>query len=88
VNSRPAPALKTGPQKIACGESFDGNPFTAAAFILRRTHSTEYQMTRLALILAAVFGLSACETIKGAGQDLQSAGQTIESEAAESQANM
>ncbi|HQU68222.1 MAG TPA: entericidin A/B family lipoprotein [Albidovulum sp.] len=45
-------------------------------------------MTRLALILAAVLGLAACETIKGAGQDLQSAGQTIESEAAESQANM
>lgn len=45
-------------------------------------------MTRLALILAAVLGLAACETIKGAGQDLQSAGQTIEFEAAESQANM
>lgn len=45
-------------------------------------------MTRLAIILAAVLGLSACETIKGAGQDLQSAGQTIESEAAENQANM
>lgn len=45
-------------------------------------------MTRLAILLAAVLGLSACETIKGAGQDLQSAGQTIESEAAQSQAGM
>lgn len=45
-------------------------------------------MMRIALILAATLGLSACETIKGAGQDLQSAGQTIESEAAQSQAEM
>ena len=45
-------------------------------------------MMRIALILAATLGLSACETIKGAGQDLQSAGQTIESEAAQSQADM
>lgn len=45
-------------------------------------------MTRLALILAATLGLSACDTIKGAGQDLQNAGQTIETEAAKTQASM
>ena len=53
-----------------------------------QTISTEYQMMRIALILAATLGLSACETIKGAGQDLQGAGQTIETEAAQSQAEM
>lgn len=42
-------------------------------------------MIRIVLILAAALGLSACETIKGAGKDLQAAGQTIESEASESQ---
>lgn len=45
-------------------------------------------MTRVALILATLFALSACETVKGAGQDLQNAGQNIESEAAQSQAEM
>lgn len=45
-------------------------------------------MPRIALILAAVLGLSACETIKGAGQDIQSAGEVIESEAVETQADM
>ena len=38
-------------------------------------------MTRLTLILAVVIaslGLSACNTLKGVGQDMQKAGQSIE----------
>ena len=39
-------------------------------------------MTRLTLILAALLavtaGLTACNTVKGVGQDVQKAGQTIE----------
>ncbi len=45
-------------------------------------------MTRIAVILATLFGLAACETVKGAGQDLQSAGSAIESEASQSEAGM
>ncbi len=43
-------------------------------------------MTRATLILTAVLALSACETMKGAGKDLQSAGQTVQQEAAQTQA--
>ena len=35
-------------------------------------------MTRLILIAAAVLGLTACNTIKGIGQDVQKTGQVIE----------
>lgn len=42
-------------------------------------------MPRYFLILAAVLGLVACETVKGAGQDLQTAGQAIQQEAQEAQ---
>lgn len=45
-------------------------------------------MSRIALILVALLGLSACETVKGAGQDLQNAGQAIEGEATQTQAAM
>ncbi|MEZ5886969.1 MAG: entericidin A/B family lipoprotein [Paracoccaceae bacterium] len=38
-------------------------------------------MTRNSLIILALLALSACETIKGAGRDLQTAGATIEAEA-------
>jgi entericidin B len=41
-------------------------------------------MARYVLILA-LLGLAACETVKGAGQDLQIAGQAIQSEAREAQ---
>ncbi|MEJ8837026.1 entericidin A/B family lipoprotein [Ramlibacter sp. AN1133] len=36
----------------------------------------------IATLLAAAFVLAGCNTIKGAGQDLQKAGQTIEDAAA------
>jgi predicted small secreted protein len=42
-------------------------------------------MTRLTLSLLALLGLAACETVQGAGQDLQNAGQVIKSEANELQ---
>ena len=45
-------------------------------------------MSRVTFMLSALLLLSACETIKGAGQDLQDAGHTIKSEAAKTQANM
>ncbi|MEK8048989.1 entericidin A/B family lipoprotein [Ideonella sp. DXS22W] len=35
-------------------------------------------MTRFILLLAAVLSLSACNTIKGVGQDIKKAGETIE----------
>ncbi|MFZ5710845.1 MAG: entericidin A/B family lipoprotein [Pseudomonadota bacterium] len=45
-------------------------------------------MIRLsAALLLSLFGLSACETFKGMGQDMQTAGQTVENEAREAQTN-
>lgn len=45
-------------------------------------------MTRITLTLLTVLALSACETVEGAGQDIQNAGEAIESEANETQADM
>lgn len=36
----------------------------------------------------AVMGLSACETVQGAGRDISTAGQVIQSESAQTQAGM
>lgn len=44
-------------------------------------------ITASALILA-MFALTACETVKGAGRDMQAAGSTITSEAAKTQNDM
>jgi predicted small secreted protein len=38
----------------------------------------EITMTRLILIVSAVLALTACNTIKGIGQDVQKTGQVIE----------
>jgi predicted small secreted protein len=38
-------------------------------------------MTRLILLIAAITSLTGCETVKGAGRDIQTAGATITSEA-------
>lgn len=38
-------------------------------------------MTRIVLVFLMVAGLAACETVEGAGQDIQNAGQAIETEA-------
>ena len=35
-------------------------------------------MTRLILIVSTVFALSACNTVKGVGQDIQKGGAAIE----------
>ncbi len=35
-------------------------------------------MLRLAILLVAVLGLSACEATKGLGRDLQNAGQALD----------
>jgi entericidin B len=44
-------------------------------------------MTRL-IVLLALLGVTACETVKGAGQDLENAGEAISEEANEVQAGM
>lgn len=36
---------------------------------------------RALLVTVAILGLSACETIEGAGRDIQNAGEAIEDEA-------
>ena len=40
------------------------------------------------LALLAVLGLAACETVEGAGQDIEKAGQAITNEAQETQSQM
>ncbi|SLN55945.1 entericidin B membrane lipoprotein [Pseudoruegeria aquimaris] len=42
-------------------------------------------MLRLTALIAALLMLTACETVKGAGKDLESAGSTITREAAKMQ---
>lgn len=45
-------------------------------------------MRRAALTLIALLSLAACETVKGAGQDMQNAGKAIKSEANQTQSGM
>jgi predicted small secreted protein len=45
-------------------------------------------MTRISLILLATLALAACETVEGAGKDLQSAGQAVQQEANQAQEDM
>ena len=42
-------------------------------------------MARIIASFAALFALSACETVEGAGQDIQNAGQSISTEARQAQ---
>ena len=44
-------------------------------------------MTRMMMVLL-VLALAGCETVKGAGQDLQTAGQAITAEGTQAQAGM
>jgi predicted small secreted protein len=44
-------------------------------------------MTRL-IVLLALLGVAACETIEGAGQDIENTGEAITEEAQEAQAGM
>ena len=44
-------------------------------------------MTRMMMVLL-VLALAGCETVKGAGQDIQTAGQAITAEGAQTQAGM
>ena len=41
-----------------------------------------------AIALLALLGLVACETVQGAGRDLENAGEVIQDEAQETQAEM
>lgn len=45
-------------------------------------------MLRFTLALIALFTLTACETVKGAGEDLQSAGQGISNGASQIQSDL
>jgi entericidin B len=45
-------------------------------------------MTRIALISLALLTLAACETVQGAGKDLQTAGQVVQQEANQAQEDM
>ncbi|MHC0054560.1 entericidin A/B family lipoprotein [Actibacterium sp. D379-3] len=45
-------------------------------------------MTRMILALTALMALTACETVEGAGQDIENAGEAISSGAQETQAEM
>lgn len=42
-------------------------------------------MTRIALLLATVLSLSACQTMQGLGKDVQTAGEALEEEAVDAQ---
>ena len=42
-------------------------------------------MTRITLVFLLLAGLAACETVEGAGRDIQNAGQAIESESRQAQ---
>lgn len=41
-----------------------------------------------AIALLALFGLVACETVQGAGRDLETAGEVIQAEAQDAQSGM
>lgn len=41
-----------------------------------------------AIALLALFGLVACETVQGAGRDLETVGEVIQDEAQETQSDM
>lgn len=43
-------------------------------------------MTRITLFLLTFLGLAACETVEGAGQDIESAGEAIQQESNQVQA--
>ncbi|XDA97665.1 entericidin A/B family lipoprotein [Sulfitobacter sp. LCG007] len=45
-------------------------------------------MTRIAILVATLFALTACETVKGAGRDVENAGEALQTESAEAQAQM
>ncbi|MBC7137871.1 MAG: entericidin A/B family lipoprotein [Defluviimonas sp.] len=45
-------------------------------------------MTRLALAFLALASLAACETMQGAGRDIENTGEALQSEAAQTQAEM
>lgn len=50
----------------------------------------EHLMTRIAKLIPvfALLALAACETVKGAGRDLQTAGQVVSRESAQVQSGM
>ena len=45
-------------------------------------------LSRAALALMALLALAACETMKGAGRDIENGGEAIQSSAAQTQADM
>ena len=45
-------------------------------------------MPKILLVVLALTGLAACNTVKGAGQDVTAAGHAVQSEASEAQQEM
>lgn len=45
-------------------------------------------MHKSAIVLLAILALGACETVKGAGRDMQAAGHAVTKEATETQGDM
>ncbi|WP_102225888.1 entericidin A/B family lipoprotein [Acidimangrovimonas sediminis] len=45
-------------------------------------------MIRIALVLAVAVGLAGCDTVAGAGKDIQKGGQAVTSSAKQTQAQM
>lgn len=74
------------PQSL--GHHKEGNHLPGCSVSLMRFARGRDPMTKIAIPLLAIFALSACETVKGAGRDMQAAGTAVTSEAAETQSEM
>jgi len=68
---------------LFCGKAWNGmRP------VRLKGHANEDRTMTRTLALLALLGLAACETIEGAGRDLETAGEAITEEAQETQAGM
>ncbi|MDW4499714.1 entericidin A/B family lipoprotein [Sulfitobacter sp. D35] len=45
-------------------------------------------MTRIFILLGTIFALTACETAKGVGRDVENAGEAVQEGAADAQASI
>ena len=62
-----------------------GNPSDAEAFGKRLM---ERKMRKTLILMLALSALAACETVKGAGRDMQAAGAAVTREAGKAQSDM
>ena len=79
----------SAPEALVGGRALNGSATTAFGLVVqmqREIRSMKHKPASLILLLSASLclasaGLSGCNTVKGAGQDLKSAGQAIERKA-------